>query len=406
MDEFNHTIEKELTLSTSPSATNLVDHILHHAHNTRASDVHIDPQEHTVRIRFRIDGVLEDSKSIPKKMHGEIISRIKVLSQLRTDEHSTPQDGRFRVAIENKDIIDIRVSIVPTYHGENVVLRLLSNHDEDFTLDSLGFREHDSAHVSRALKNASGMIVVTGPTGSGKTTTLYTLVKMLNSKEISIITIEDPIEYAIQGIKQIQVNPRTGLTFANGLRSILRQDPNIIMVGEIRDTETASIAINTALTGHLLLSTLHTSDAATTLPRLIDMKIEPFLISSTVSIAIGQRLVRKICAQCKQKINLTDQEVKSLQQLISSELLDEHQNFYVGAGCTECHHTGYAGRMIIAEVLVASENIREAVLRKASAREIKQIAIHDGMTPLLVDGFLKAAHGLTTIKEVLRVTQE
>ena len=250
------------------------------------------------------------------------------------------------------------------------------------------------------------MILVTGPTGSGKTTSLYTLIKMLNSKEISIVTIEDPIEYAVQDVEQIQVNARTGLTFANGLRSILRQDPNIIMVGDIRDTETAGIAVNTALTGHLLLSTLHTNDVSTTLPRLLDMKIEPFLVASTVSIAIGQRLVRKICGKCKEKKIVTDEEYKRLIETISDTKLLSNRNYFKGRGCEACNDTGYKGRLVIAEVLVADEEIREAILRKASANEIKQIGIKNGMTPMLIDGFQKAVLGLTTIEEVLRVTHE
>jgi len=405
MDKFNETILKELSQGTSPSATNIVDHMLCHAHSTHASDIHIEPEARGIRIRFRIDGVLEDSKTLPRELHEEIISRIKVLSKLRTDEHSAPQDGRFRATIHKDTLVDVRVSIVPTFHGETVVLRLLSNHGEEFTLQTLGFSTSDALHIQHALRNSTGMILVTGPTGSGKTTTLYTLIKMLNSKKISIVTIEDPIEYSIDGIEQIQVNARNGLTFANGLRSILRQDPNIIMVGEIRDTETASIAVNTALTGHLLLSTLHTSDAATTLPRLLDMKIEPFLVSSTVSIAIGQRLVRKICTHCKVRTPLTEEESISLSELIPKELLDNTKDFYEGRGCNHCHQTGYAGRIIIAEVLVANEEIRNAILLKASAREMKQIAVKHGMTPLLMDGFYKAKEGLTTIKEILRVAE-
>ena len=409
MDEFNSIIEKELATGVNLSIINLIDHLLRHACNIHASDIHIDPQDKVVRIRFRIDGVLEDAHTLPKDIHGEILSRIKVLSGLRTDEHNAAQDGRFRSIIsdsENSSSVDVRVSIVPTYHGENAVLRLLSDNAENFTLETLGFTGTDQRKILNAVKKPSGMILVTGPTGSGKTTTLYTLIKMLNSKDISIVTIEDPIEYAVEDVEQIQVNTRTGLTFANGLRSILRQDPNVIMVGEIRDVETAGIAVNTALTGHLLLSTLHTNDVSTTLPRLLDMKIESFLVASTVSVAIGQRLVRKICEKCKERKTVTDEEYKWLSETLSDQTLLQNRNYFQGKGCESCNGSGYRGRIVIAEVLVADEEIRTAILRKASASEIKQIAMKNGMTTMLVDGFKKAVLGLTTIEEVLRVTHE
>ncbi len=406
MDEFKKNIEKELSQGVNLSIINVLDQILIHAYTIRASDIHIDPLEKSIRVRFRIDGVLEDSHTLPKEIHSEIISRIKVLSGLRTDEHQAAQDGRFRSIMQNIGSVDVRVSIVPTYHGENSVLRLLADKAERFTLESLGFTKIDHQKIERALKKPSGMILVTGPTGSGKTTTLYTLVKMLNSKEIAIVTIEDPIEYAVDGIEQIQVNARTGLTFANGLRSILRQDPNIIMVGEIRDTETAGIAVNTALTGHLLLSTLHTNDASTTLPRLLDMKIEPFLVASTVSIAIGQRLVRKICVHCKEKKIISNEEYLRLDETLPTGVISGNRNFFHGRGCESCNNTGYRGRIVINEVLVADEEIRASILRKAGAGEIKDIAVKNGMTTMLVDGFKKAVSGVTTIEEVLRVTYE
>ena len=295
---------------------------------------------------------------------------------------------------------------MPTYHGENAVLRLLSDQAEEFTLETLGLTPENRAKILRAINKPHGMILATGPTGSGKTTTLYTLVKMLNVPAVSIITVEDPIEYSISGINQIQINPRTGLTFANGLRSILRQDPNIIMVGEIRDTETAGLAVNTALTGHLVLSTLHTNDAPTTLPRLLDMKIEPYLIASTVNIAIGQRLVRRICKQCKEERPMTSAEAGSLSEIMSAELIELPGVFYAGSGCEACAGTGYRGRAGIHEVMEIDNDIREAILHKTSAREIRDVAIRQGMTPLVVDGFHKAAQGLTTIEEVLRTRYE
>ncbi len=406
MDEFNKIIEHELSQHSNISIINVVDQIVAHASNLGASDIHIDPEENSIRVRFRIDGMLEDSHSLPKKIHGEIISRIKVLSCLRTDEHYAAQDGCFRIFLNDSESVDVRVSIVPTYHGENAVLRLLSNHSEEFTLGTLGFNENDQKKIMSAIRKPTGMILVTGPTGSGKTTTLYTLIKILSSSEVSIITIEDPIEYALVGIEQIQVNHRTGLTFANGLRSILRQDPNIIMVGEIRDAETANIAINTALTGHLLLSTLHTNDAATTLPRLLDMKIEPFLVSSTVSIVIGQRLVRKICKKCKKCIELSKEEKVHLSQYISEEFINKYNTFFEGKGCEECNGTGFKGRIVICEVLAANEEIRQAIFRNESTNEIKRIAVKYGMSTMHLDGFNKCVNGQTTIKEVLRVTNE
>jgi type IV pilus assembly protein PilB len=399
-------IEDDLQRGADLSLINLVDHLIEYAHESRSSDIHIDPVENGVRVRLRVDGVLQDAFDLPKKIKSEIISRIKVLAGLRTDEHQTAQDGRFRINFEDSGPIDIRVSVAPTYHGENAVLRLLSDKAENFTLEKLGFSESDQEKILAAIKRKHGMILATGPTGSGKTTSLYALLKMLNTHEVSIITIEDPIEYAVEGIDQIQVNPRTGLSFANGLRSILRQDPDIIMVGEIRDSETASISVNTSLTGHLLLSTLHTNDAATTLPRLLDMGIEPYLIASTVNLVLGQRLVRKICSDCKTKKVLSKGERGSLVRAIPRAILDD-AIFYHGKGCEKCNDSGYQGRIGIYEVLPVDNLIREAFLRKASADEIKLIAsANGGMTTMIEDGFHKAKAGITTIEEVLRVIHE
>ena len=403
-----NTVEKELAKGAGLSIIGLVDCLVEHANEVRASDIHIDPLADKVRIRFRIDGVLQDVFSLPKNIHAEVISRIKILARLRTDEHNATQDGRLRHELPSGNHVDIRVSIVPTYHGENSVLRLLSDKAENFDLKSLGFSESasDKEKIVTALKKPNGMILSTGPTGSGKTTTLYTMIKMLNSPEVSIITIEDPIEYAISDIEQIQVNPRTGLTFANGLRSILRQDPNIIMVGEIRDAETANIAVNTALTGHLLLSTLHTNDAATTLPRLLDMGIETYLVASTVNIIIGQRLIRKVCDHCKEEIPVDASVKEGLKNNELLGLLNNVKHLYRGKGCKKCNESGYAGRICINEVLVADDEIREAILRKASASELRKIAIKNGMTTMLADGFNRAKKGETTIEEVLRVIHE
>ena len=399
-------VKKILQQGADISIINLVDSLIEHAFEVHVSDIHIEPTENSVRVRLRIDGVLQDAHLFPKDIHSEIVSRIKILAGLRTDEHQAAQDGRFRSIIEGSGPVDIRVSIVPTYFGETIVLRLLIDSAEQFTLDMLGFSASDRQKILKAIKNPYGMILSTGPTGSGKTTTLYTIIKMLNKDDVSIITIEDPIEYAISGIKQIQVNQRTGLTFANGLKAVLRQDPNIIMVGEIRDAETAGIAVNTALTGHLLLSTLHTNDASTTLPRLLDMKVEPFLIASTVNIAIGQRLVRRLCTFCKEEKKISENEVKSLKEVIPTIDLKKGRVFYFGKGCDKCNNSGYAGRIGINEVLVVDEEIREVILKKSSASELKKVAIKNGMTPMIEDGFKKAEVGITTIEEVLRVIHE
>lgn len=405
-------ITEVLSRSGPISIVEFVQTCIEEAHTLRASDVHIDPTEHDVVIRLRIDGVLQDKCTFPKTMLSEVISRIKVLSNLRTDEHQAAQDGRFRLIPKGGDgtPIDIRVSIAPTYYGENAVLRLLADHSSYFTLEMLGFNASDRAKIEHAITQPYGMILATGPTGSGKTTTLYTLIKMLNKKETSIITIEDPIEYAIPGISQIQINPRSNLTFAAGLRSILRQDPNIIMVGEIRDAETAGIAVNTALTGHLLLSTLHTNDSATTLPRLLDMGIDAYLVASTVNIAIGQRLVRKICDQCKKVHTLSDAEKHNLTHSLPERLKrSAHKvptKFYRGEGCVQCENTGFSGRIGIYEVLVVSTSVREAILRRESSVVIKDIAIGEGMTTMFEDGLMKAAEGQTTLAEVLRTINE
>jgi type II secretory ATPase GspE/PulE/Tfp pilus assembly ATPase PilB-like protein len=404
IEQVNHELKK----GSSLSIIRLVDLLIQHASAARASDIHLDPSHEGVRVRLRVDGVLQEMHKFPLAIHPEIIARIKILCSMRTDEHQAPQDGRFRYSFaESKSFIDIRVSIVPTYHGENVVMRLLSDNDQHFTLETLGFSKADQEKIQKAIKKPNGMILATGPTGSGKTTTLYTLVKMLSAPEVSIVTIEDPIEYAVENIEQIQVNPRSGLSFANGLRTILRQDPDIIMVGEIRDAETASIAVNTALTGHLLLSTLHTNDAATTLPRLLDMGIDTYLVASTVNIAIGQRLVRKICTFCRQKETVTQAVADSLAATTAlKEPIKAGMTLYRGAGCVECNNSGYSGRLSINEVIVCDSEIREAILRKAPSDELKSIAVKNGMTTMLEDGFAKVRKGETTAEEVLRVVYE
>jgi len=404
-------VEKELARPAGEiSIIKLVDSLVDYAYDSRASDIHFDPTEDKLNVRLRIDGVMHGAFTFPKEIQEEIISRIKVLSGLRTDEHQAAQDGRFKFTAskdsKNKVKFDIRVSVIPTYYEENAVLRLLAEQGQSFTLEAIGFSDHDLKIVKKAVTKPYGMILATGPTGSGKTTTLYTILKNLNTPEVSIITIEDPIEYSLEGVNQIQVNNQTSLTFANGLRSVLRQDPNVIMVGEIRDKETAGIAVNAALTGHLLLSTLHTNDAATTLPRLLDMGIEPFLIASTVNIAIGQRLVRRICPDCKTKKELTAAEFQNLGNSLPPGVLGPNRTFYYGKGCKTCGDSGYLGRIGIHEVLEVTEAIRETITSHSSAMEIRKIAVKEGMTTILQDGLKKAEEGITSIEEVLRVMHE
>lgn len=386
------------------SIIDVVKEMIEFAYVSRASDIHLDPFDDKLIVRFRIDGVMHDMFHVPKSIHPEVISRIKVLSGLRTDEHQVPQDGRLQFITSDKIKFDIRVSIVPTYHEENTVMRLLIQEGQAAReLETMGLSERDLAVVKNAIAKPYGMLLVTGPTGSGKTTTLYTLLKKLNQPDVSIITIEDPVEFSLEGVDQIQVNVQTGLTFATGLRAILRQDPNIIMVGEIRDEETAAIAVNAALTGHLLLSTLHTNDAATTLPRLLDMGIEPFLIASTVNIAVGQRLVRKICPVCKEEKKYSVAALETLGSAFPPDTITPDMAFYEGKGCKTCNNTGYLGRLPIYEVMDATDAIREAIIARASASDLKKIAQHEGMTTMLEDGIHKAAQGLTTLEEILRV---
>jgi type IV pilus assembly protein PilB len=399
-------ISHELAKGTSASVIRVVECMVENAFRGRASDIHLDPEDGGLKVRFRVDGALRDACTVPSHLRDEVISRLKILACLRTDEHQAPQDGRFRMILPTGMPIDVRVSIVPTYYGENAVLRLLAEQKTDNSLELLGFTPANIEKLVRAIQKPHGMILMTGPTGSGKTTTLYTLIKMLNTKERSIITVEEPVEYSIPGINQIQVNPRTGLTFASGLRSILRQDPNIIMVGEIRDEETAGLAVNAALTGHLVLSTLHTNDAPTTLPRLLDMKVEPYLIASTVNIVIAQRLVRRICQHCKAERETTPAELKSLSETVSASILAVKPTFYAGKGCDKCGGTGYFGRVGIHELIELDPVIREVILNKASAAEVRVAAIKQGMITMLLDGFEKAKAGETTVEEVLRVSHE
>ena len=386
----------------------IVDILIEYAYDNGASDIHIEPEKDGSIVRFRIDGIMQEVLHFTPEIDQQVIARIKFLSKLRTDEHLSAQDGKIQTRIENEDL-DIRISIVPIVHGEKCVMRLLSARYRQFGLADLGMTDTDLKKVMDASSKPYGMILSTGPTGSGKTTTMYAILKILNTKERNIATIEDPIEYEIAGLNQIQVNPKTNLTFAEGLRSILRQDPNIIYVGEIRDDETADIAVNSAMTGHLVLSTLHTNDAATALPRLLDMNIEPFLVASTVSIVIAQRLVRKICERCKvsQTEKMIDLEKNFDKKLLQKYFKNEKEaRIYIGKGCPVCRSTGYSGRVGIFEILLLSEKIKDLIVEKNDSQKIMQQAIIEGMATMMDDGLFKVQEGITTIEEVLRATRE
>ncbi len=395
-------------IARSVPVAKIVELIINYSYQDRTSDIHIEPQEEHTLIRFRIDGILHDVLVLPKKLHEQIITRIKVLASLRTDEHMAPQDGKMRISLSEEEL-DIRVSILPIVYGEKIVMRLLASRFRQFSLVDLGMNEIDLNKVTSGFKKSFGMVLSTGPTGSGKTTSIYSILKIINSREKNITTIEDPVEYRMKGVNQIQTNTKANLTFASGLRSILRQDPNIIFVGEVRDSETANIAVNAALTGHLVLSTLHTNDAATSLPRLSDMGVEPFLVASTVNVIVAQRLLRKICEMCKTSINVSRLEIA---QNLPAEVINKHfgvkedVRIYKGQGCPVCHHTGYAGRVGVFEVLEVTNNIRKLITQKADADLILQQAIKDDdMTTMLDDGMKKVIQGVTTIEEVLRVTK-
>ena len=377
----------------------LVNSFISQAIKDVASDIHIEPQEKTLRVRFRIDGMLREIGSFPRDIHAAIVARIKIISEMDIAEKRIPQDGRIRIREAGRDV-DVRVSTLPTIMGEKVVMRLLDQKAVILDINKLGFSPANSETYQTLYSQSYGMILVTGPTGSGKTTTLYSTLTTVNSPSKNIITLEDPVEYRLPGINQVQVNPKTGLTFTSGLRSILRQDPNIILVGEIRDGETADIAIRAALTGHLVFTTLHTNDAAGTITRLLDMDVEPFLVASSVLGVVAQRLVRVICKECKESYQ---PEADSLERLFVGALPEEELTLYRGIGCSRCSNNGYRGRMAIHEVMPITAKLREAINRKASSDEISNIAIRQGMVTMRQDGIQKALAGLTDIQEVMRV---
>jgi len=417
-DEFNKILkelqDKNLSREEQDgSVVKIVDLLFKYGYQNKASDIHLEPFLKKVVVRFRIDGVMHKVLELPKELYDIILARIKILAKIRTDEHFAAQDGKLRFETE-EETVDVRVSIVPVVEGENVVMRLLAAKNRHFGLSDLGLLNQNLKKMERAIKKPHGMILVTGPTGSGKSTTLYAVMTILNNPGIHISTIEDPVEYDIEGVSQIQVNEKTNLTFSKGLRAIVRQDPDIIMVGEIRDTETAGIAVNSALTGHLVLSTLHTNDAATTLPRLIDMDIEPFLAASTVNIIIAQRLVRKICEKCRVSYQLNEDEIKIFEnethlcELIKTKKQKDISEitFYKGAGCKVCGNTGYSGRIGIFEVLEMTPEIKDLVVKKADSDQITKKAKEQGMKTMLEDGLEKSLNAMTTLEEVIRVTKE
>ena len=397
-------IQEDITLmETEAPIIRLVNRLMVQAFRERASDIHVEPYETEVKIRFRVDGILHDVLGLPKRIHSAVVSRIKVMASLNIAEKRLPQDGRIGIRLGNH-AVDLRVSTVPTVNGERVVMRILDKSSVLMGLEDLGLYPYDLEIIEGLITQEHGIILVTGPTGSGKTTTLYSILSRINSPDKNILTIEDPIEYQLKGIGQIPVNPKVGLTFASGLRSIVRQDPDVILVGEIRDLETAEIAIQAALTGHLVFSTLHTNDSASAVTRLIDMGIEPFLVSSSVNAIIAQRLVRKICPECKKEYT---PEAESLLEIgISKKMQAGKKVFYKGEGCKACLGTGYRGRTGIYEIMLMTDPIRTTVLKTSDSNEIKKEAIKQGLHTLREDGARKVEDGITTIEEVLRVTQQ
>ncbi len=385
----------------------IVSTILDYAVTSRASDVHIEPQDDRLRVRYRIDGILYDKLSLPRNVQDSLISRIKILSEMKIDEHRVPQDGRFTFTVGNEEV-DLRISTVPTVSGEKIVMRLLRKTGGIPSLPELGLTGTSLKSLELAILRPHGIIIVCGPTGSGKTTTLYSVLSKLNTPKVNIMSLEDPVEYQLPGVNQVQINPAAGLTFASGLRAFLRQDPNIILVGEIRDRETTDLAIQAALTGHLVFSTLHTSNASGALPRLLDLSAEGFLLSSTLNAIVGQRIVRKICTYCKMQFKPPKQIVDEIKGILGNIYTkqDDETVLYKGQGCQDCSMTGYSGRIGIFEVLTVSDKISRLILEHADSTNIEKEAILEGMVTLKQDGYLKVLHGLTTIEEVLRVAQE
>jgi type IV pilus assembly protein PilB len=411
---------EEFSIMQEAPVSKMVEVILKNAIDGKASDIHIEPTENKVRVRYRVDGILYNSILLPKKVGPAIVSRIKILSNLKIDEKRKPQDGRFRIEDMGR-LIDFRVSTFPISHGEKVVMRILDKNSGLIKLEELGMKKKDFDLVTKTIQEPYGIILVTGPTGSGKSTTLYSILKMINNEGVNIVTLEDPIEYMIEGVSQSQVRPEIDYTFASGLRSILRQDPDIIMVGEIRDTETAELAIHAALTGHLVLSTLHTNTSVGAIPRLLDMGIQPFLLASSLKMVIGQRLVRKICGECKyareeipegvelmikKELSKVSNEVLEKSQIKRDDVVAGNFRIFAGKGCSKCMKTGMKGRIGIFEVLNVDNDISRIIDGNINEDEIEKMALKSGFTSMKQDGIIKVLHGLTTIEEVQRVTED
>ncbi len=398
------TLAKLQAMAEDAPVIKIVNLVLMQSVEEGASDIHIEPYETEVRLRYRVDGILHEVSSPPKRIHPAIVSRIKIMAELDIAERRLPQDGRIMIRVREKEI-DLRVSIIPTVFGEKVVMRILDRSALKLSMMALGFEEHDLKKFEEGIKRPYGMLLVTGPTGSGKTTTLYTALEEINTVDKNIMTIEEPVEYQLEGLNQMQVNPEIGLTFATSLRHFLRQDPDIIMVGEIRDYETAEIAIRAALTGHLVLSTLHTNDATSAVTRLVDMGVEPFLVTSSVHMVQAQRLVRVICEKCKEEVAPSPEFLERAKPL-DKDFAEGRVKFYKGKGCTICGDTGYKGRLAVFEVIALNDKIKELILAKAPPHKIREVAIKSGMTTLAHSGLHKVKNGTTTLEEVFRVAFE
>jgi type IV pilus assembly protein PilB len=384
----------------------VVTTILEFAVTSRASDIHIEPQERKTRVRYRIDGIMHEKLLLPRTIHNALISRIKILSGMRIDEKRVPQDGRFSITVEDEEV-DLRVSAVPSTFGEKIVMRLLRSAGGVPDLSDLGLRGLGLKRFDEAINKPNGIAVVCGPTGSGKTTTLYSALTRINTPRVNIITIEDPVEYEIGGVTQVQVNREAGLTFASALRSFLRQDPDIMMVGEIRDPETTELAIQASLTGHLVFSTLHTNQASGAIPRLLDLGAENFLLASALSLIVGQRIARRICPNCRQEFQPDEEVLREIKKTLGPLMPKEEKlTFTRGAGCDKCNNTGYYGRVGIFEVLPVSEKIAKLILERAPAGEIEKQAVEEGMVTMLQDGYLRVLEGVTTMEEVVRVVRD
>lgn len=402
--------EKDVTkTATAVPIVSILDNVIDHAVALSTSDIHFEPLEHELLVRFRIDGIMQEILSLPKAIAPILVARVKILGSMQIDEHRTPQDGRFSFEMDDGGNIDVRVSIMPVFHGEKVEMRILKSSARPLTLKDLGMSDEGTALLNSEIKKPHGMVLVTGPTGHGKTTTLYAVLHILNTPSVNITTIEDPIEYEFSRVNQTQVNPKAGITFANGLRALLRQNPDIIMIGEIRDNETAEIAIHAALTGHLVLSSLHTNDAPSALPRLLDMGAPAFLLSSTVNLVIAQRLVRRICSSCIESYPASPEItrlIKAQVELTSGTDVSVPSTLFRGRGCAVCGNSGFQGQVGIFELFRINDAIREMILREAPIIEVRKRAILDGMTTMFEDGLIKVEKGVTTIEEVLRVVKE